>query len=265
MPLEIRPVGAANLPDAARLCTAGESLSDRPRAFTREVEVDSVRCKLSMLRGKMAAGAKALAAYRSGMLVGYAEIHPVEQSTVPVEGAGFHVVHCLRVPEKIERDEVEPALIDAAAKALAGSGGIAVLAREKDWSKLGFAEAFREASEVDGEERVLWWRAIAEGAAAPKTAVVERKFHRPEGKARVDLFVNDRCPWDKFVFDMVRGICGTMRAEVALFETDCTKRREVLRYGVQAAIAVNGRYKPWVRPYRLPDEHTVRRALEAAV
>lgn len=265
MPLEIKPITSANLPDAARLCTAGESLSDRPRGFTKEVEVDSTRCKLSMLRVKMGAGAKAFAAYRSGMLVGYAELHPVEQSTVPVDGAGYHVLQCLRVPEQIERDEVEPALVDAAAKALAGSRGIAVLAREKDWSKQGFAEACREAAEVDGEERVLWWRAIAPDAAAPKTVVIERKLPKPEGKARVDLFVNDRCPWDKFVFDMVRAVCTSMRSDIALFETDCTKRREVLRYGVQAAVAVNGRYKPWVRPYRLPDDHTIRRTLEAAV
>ena len=43
--LEIRDITASNLPDAARLCLAGKTLSDRPRAFTKSVEVDSTRCK----------------------------------------------------------------------------------------------------------------------------------------------------------------------------------------------------------------------------
>jgi hypothetical protein len=268
MPVEIRRITAANLPDAARLCTSGSSLSDRPKGFTREVELESTRCKLSALRTRMTAGAIGLAAYRSGLLVGYAEVLPVDASVLPVRGRGFHTIQCLRVPEEAERDEVERDLCDAAAAAVAtvpgGSAGLAVTAREKEWGGLGFEEVTREASEVDGEERVLWFRRLAPGDA-PEFVPVERKLPKPEGKARVDLFTSDRCPWDKYVFDMVRTICVARRHEIALFETDCSKRREVLRYGVSAGVAVNGRYKPWVRPWRLPDEHTIRRALDAAV
>jgi len=206
----------------------------------------------------MAAGAAAFAAYRSGMLVGYAEAHPVERAPDPVDGAGFLVLHCLRVPEEGERAEVEGALVEA----LAGKspGGLAVLAREKDWGAHGFREVAREASEVAGDERVLWLR----GPETTKARIVpvERKFAVPAGKARVDLFTSDRCPWDRYVFDLVRGVCAARKAEVALFETDCNRRREVLRWGVVSAVAVNGRHQPWVRPWRLPDEHSISKALD---
>ena len=272
MPVEIRNITAANLPDAARLCTAGQSLGDRPKAFTRDVEQESTRCKLSMLRARMAEGATALAAYREGLLVGYCEIHPVERSVVPVDGKGFHVIHCLRVPEEIERDEVETDLCNAAAARLPTSGGLAVIARAKKWSARGFAEIALDQSEVAGLERVLWFRKIAEGATPPTLVRVQRTFPRPPGKTRVDLFVNDHCPWDKYVFDMVRTVLGgprsatgAARTDLVIFETDCTKRRNVLSYGVTAGIAVNGRYQPWLRPHRLPDEHMIRRAIEGAV
>lgn len=263
--LEIRDITSANLPDAARLCLAGKTLSDRPRAFTREVEVDSTRCKLSLLREQMASGGKAFAAYRDGLLVGYLEIHPIESALEPVEGKGCHVVHCVRVPEEIEREEVERALVDHAAAKFPASQGLAVLAREKDWTKSGFEAAARDAAEVAGFERVLWWRPVAAGGAAPKLVPVDRKLPKIPGKARVDLFASDRCPWDRYVFDMIRGVCTRMKSDVVLYETDCTKRRNVLRAGVACGVAVNGAFQPWVRPYRLPDEHLIRRTLEDAV
>lgn len=265
MPLEIKPIGASNLPDAARLCLAGRSLSDRPPAFTREVELESTRCKLGYLRTATMKGSKALAAYQSGMLVGYVEAHPIEEALVPVEGKGCHVIGCLRVPETEERAEVEPAMVEALVKALPQSTGLAVLARDKDWAPLGFTEIFREPSEVESSERVLWWRAIA-GGTPPTTARVDRRIPRIEGKVRVDLFTSHRCPWDQYVFDLVRHVCKSMKdAEVVVYETDCTRRREVLRSGVSAAIAINGRYQPWVRPHRLPDDHMIRREIERAV
>ena len=56
-----------------------------------------------------------------------------------------------------------------------------------------------------------------------------------------------------------------MKGEVVLYETDCNKRRNVLRAGVACGIAVNGQFQAWVRPYRLPDEHMIRRTLDDAV
>jgi hypothetical protein len=262
--LEIREVTSSNLPDAARLCLAGKSLSDRPRAFTREVELDSTRCKLSLLSEQMRAGSRAQAAYRDGMLVGYLEVHPIAQALVPLEGADCHVIGCVRVPEAHEREEVEKALVDHAAAALSGSRGLAVLAREKDWGGCGFTDAAHEAAEVAGFERVLWWRPIA-GGDPPKIAQVDRKLARIPGKTRVDLFTSERCPWDRYVFDLVRGVCSRMKNNVVLYETDCTKRRNVLRAGVTCGVAVNGQFQPWVRPYRLPDEHMIRKTLEDAV
>jgi hypothetical protein len=111
---------------------------------------------------------------------------------------------------------------------------------------------------------VLWWRQIGPGDP-PRFAAVDRKLPRIPGKSRVDLFASDRCPWDRYVFDMVRGICDRMKNDVVVYETDCNKRRNVLRSGVSCAIAVNGLFQPWVRPHRLPDEHMIRRVLEDSV
>ncbi len=262
--LEVRLIGTSNLPDAARLCVAGRTPGDRPRGFTREVEMDSSRCKISRLHEQMRKGARAYAAYRSGMLVGYLECHPIEIAPVPLNGADSAVVQCLRVPEEAERAEVEHALVQKAVADFASKRGIAVLSREKEWAPLGFEEAAREASEVTGFERALWWRALA-GGDAPTFAPVDRRIPKIPGKVRVDLFTNERCPWDLFVFDLVKGVCERMRDEVVTYETDCTSRREVLRSGVGVGIAVNGEFQPWVRPFKLPDEHTVRRAIENAV
>ena len=263
--LEIRDITSANLPDAARLCLAGKTLSDRPRAFTREVEVDSTRCKLSMLRDQMAGGAKAHAAYRDGMLVGYIQYHPIEQSLAPLTGEMCHVIQCLRVPEELERAEVEPAMIEHAAKQIPGSRGLAVIAREKEWTSCGMQQVADEAAEVQGFQRCLWWRQIGPGAP-PAFAPVDRKLPPIPGNVRMDIFSSDGCPWDRYVFDVVRGVCERMKAAgVVLYETDCNKRRNVLRAGVSSGIALNGRLQPWVRPYKLADEHVVRRAIEDAI
>jgi hypothetical protein len=261
--LEIREITSSNLPDAARLCLAGKSLSDRPRAFTRDVELDSTRCKLSLLREQMTHGATAHAAYRDGMLVGYLELHAIEHALAPLEGAACHVVHCLRVPEQLERDEVEVALVEHAAARLPASRGLAVLAHGKDWAPLGFQEAARESSEIAGQERALWWRPI-DGGESPTLAPIDRRLPKTPGKVRIDLLHADRCPWDRYVFDMVRGVCERMRGQIVLYETDCNKRRNVLATGVACGIAVDGQFQPWVRPHRLPDERMVRRAVELA-
>ena len=261
--LEIRDITSSNLPDAARLCLAGKTLSDRPRAFTRDVELDSTRCKLSLLRGQMSAGAKAHAAYRDGMLVGYVEYHPIERALSPIDGEACHAVQCVRVPEEQERAEVEHALVEHAAKEVPASRGLAVVAREKDWTSCGFHELAREASEVQGCERVLWWRQLAPGAP-PTLAQIDRRLPKIPGKVRVDVFHADRCPWDRYVFDLVRGVCDRMKGDVVVYETDCNKRKNVLAAGVSCGIAVNGEFQPWVRPYRLPDEPLIRRTIEEA-
>lgn len=262
--LEIRDVTSSNLPDAARLCLAGKSLGDKPRAFTKEIEVDSTRCKLSLLREQQAGGALAHVAYRDGLLVGYLEHHPIERALSPVQGEDCRVIHCVRVPEVQERVEVEHALVEHAAKSCPAVRGLAVIAREKDWTACGFRETERAPAEVPGFERILWWRAVQTGAP-PTLCPVDHKLPKIPGKVRVDLFAADRCPWDRYVFDLVRDICASKKRDVLVYEMDCNKRANVVRAGVACGIAVNGQFQPWVRPYRLPDAHAVRRAIDDAV
>ena len=174
------------------------------------------------------------------------------------------MVHCLRVPEEVERADVEPALIQHAVDQLASSTGLAVLAREKDWAPLGFEELDRTASEIQGEERVLWFRRVGD-AASPRMLPVDRLIPRMPGKTRVDLFVNDRCPWDQYVYGLIRGVCASIGDSVVVYETDCSQRRAVERCGVAGGVALNGAFQPWLRPYRLPAEHEIRRAIEDAL
>ena len=112
--LEIQSINAANLPDAVRLCLAGATPGDRPRAFTKEVETECSRCKLALVRDRQMSGGAAFVAYQHGMLVGYAELHTMRDALAPVDGKKGHVLQCLRVPERALRETVEKALVDHA-------------------------------------------------------------------------------------------------------------------------------------------------------
>ncbi len=259
--LEIKPITAANLPDAVRLCLAGATPGDRPRAFTKDVEIDCSRCKLATLREKQFSGGRAYAAYRDGSLVGYAELHATADAIAPVSGGRGHVLQCVRVPEAALRDSVEAALVERAFDDVGSGGGIAVLARDKDWSRHGFAVVDDAMSEILGDPRMLWWK--DGGGEAPRIVDPERSFPLIHGKVRIDLFSSDRCPWDTYVAMLVRNVAAAMSDEVVLFDTDCSDRKTVARTGVVSACAIQGRYQPWYRPYVLPDEHRIRRAIEA--
>ncbi len=262
--LEIKQIRLSNLPDASRLCVSGKDPADRPRAFTPDVEQACMRKKLGLLSRKMRGGAVAYTAYRSGMLVGYIELHPVKEALAPVGGEDCYVVQCLRVPEPLERPDTELALIDAAADVWGKSRGLAVVAREKDWSLLGFEEAERGPDQAIGYERVLWFKRGEKEGDAPQFLRMQRDWPSGTKKVRVEMFVSDRCPWDRYVFDLVRGVCSHMQHQVEIYETDTNDRREIERSGISVGIAINGQFLNWLRPYRLPSEHEIRRAIDNA-
>ena len=263
--LEIRPITTVNLPDAARIFLDGKHPGDRPRAFTREMEVDCSRSYLSALTEKLRSGSAAWAAYRSDMLVGYAEVHPLELAAAPLEGQNAYFIQALHVPEEMDRVEVEAALLDESRSLWGNSAGLAAVSLFRDCAPLGFRREAHEAAACLSEERTLWWLPGDGGGEPPKFLPVDRGLKRFGAKARVDLFTNDRSPWDYFVFDLIRGVCDRMKDSVLLFETDCSNRRELRRAGVAAGVAIDGRYQPWLRPYKLPDEHMIRRTLESAL
>ena len=259
--LEVQSINADNLPDAVRLCLAGTNAGDRPRAFSRDVETDCSRCKLALVRDRQMSGGAAFVAYQDGLLVGYAELHSMRDALAPLDGESGHVLQCLRVPEAALREPVEKALVEHAFEQLGGRGGIAVLARGKDWSRHGFSEASRACGEVISDDRVLWWRGTG---APPRIIDPQREFALIDGKVRVDLFTSERCPWDLFVADLVRAAAAAMPDQVVLFETDCSARRAIQCSGVVSAVALDGKFMPWYRPHTLPDEHVIRRAFEGA-
>lgn len=259
--IDIQPITAENLPDAVRLCLTGKSLADRPSAFTREVETECSRCKLGLVRERQMSGGAAFAAYHDGMLVGYAELHTIADAVAPLDGKEGHVLQCLRVPEEPLREIVERALIDHAFAQLGARGGIAVLARGKDWAPYGFRQVSLSCAERITDDRALWWRGNGE---PPKILEPQRDFALIEGKVRVDLFTSERCAWDIYVCDLVRKVAESMPS-VVLFETECMDRRTVRETGVVSAVAVNARYMAWFPPHKVPDEDDIRREFELAL
>lgn len=259
--LEIQPITAENLPDAVRLCLVGESLSDRPSAFTRDVETECSRCKLALVRERQMSGGAAYAAYQDEMLVGYIELHTMGDALAPVDGTAGHVIQCLRVPELGMREMTEQALVEHAFEQHGGRGGLAVVARGKDWSAHGFRQVGLSCAEQITEDRVLWWRGDGE---PPKLVEPQRDFAFVEGKVRVDLFTSERCAWDIYVCDLVRQVAESM-PNVVLFETECMDRKTIRETGVVSAVAVNARYMTWFKPHRVPDEDEIRRTLEQAL
>ena len=258
--LEVKEIRPSNLADCTRLCV-GKSL---PPGLDSFAAVDMQRAKLAFFRERKGGGAAARAAYRDGVLAGVLEWYPVELSPTPVAGKDLFVVNCARAAEKDARGEVLGALVRAAEPAWGLRAGVAAVGRNRSWEEFGFeAVGRRRAPEKDGGTQTLYLRKFSPEAEArfletPATPGPDA------GRVRVDLFVSDRCPWDGYLFDLVRKACVSHGTKVQVFEHDCRTREAVERTGVGAGVAVNGRFQPVLRPYLLPDERAIRRMLDLA-
>ena len=258
--LEVREVKLSNLADCSKLCI-GASL---PRGIDAMAAVDMQRAKLAFFRQHRGAGAGARAAYRDGRLVGSLEWYPVELSPTPVGGRDVFVVHCVRVAEAAERPEVLGALAGAAEEAWKARAGVAALGRNRSWEEFGFEKVdSRRAPEKEGGTQALYLKRFRPEAEVRFLDPIRELAPEP-GKLRVDLFVSDRCPWNAYIFDLVRRACASYGKPVQILEHDCRARQAVERYGVGAGVAVNGVFQPLLRPHLLPDERSIHRILDLA-
>ena len=256
--LEVREVKLSNLADCSRLCV-GTSL---PPGLDSFAAVDLQRAKLAFFRQYRGLGAAARAAYRDGNLVGSLEWYPVELSPTPVAGNDLFVVQCARTLEPGARAEVMAAMVGAAEEAWSARAGVAALGRKRSWEEFGFESVeTRRAPEKDGGNQTLFLRRTRPEAEArfldPAVSMA------PEtGKLRVDLFLSDRCPWNGYVYAVVRKACASYGKPIQIVEHDCRTRTGVEKTGVGAGVAVNGVLRPLLRPHLLPDERAIHRMLD---
>ncbi len=256
--LEVREVKLANLADCAKLCVG----ANLPRGMDAMAAVDLQRPKLAAFRQARGAGAGARAAYRDGNPVGSLEWYPVELSPTPVAGKDLFVVNCARVAEPDARSEVLGELVRSAEEDWKARAGVAALGRKRSWEEFGFETVTqRRAPERDGGTQTLYLRRFRPDAEVRFLDPVRELAPEP-GKIRVDLFLSDRCPWNGYVFDLVRKACASYGKPVQILEHDCRTRAAVEKYGVGAGVAVNGVLQPLLRPHLLPDERGIHRILD---
>ena len=258
--LEVRDVRLANMADCSKSCVAGSL----PPGLDSFGVVDMQRAKMAFFRKHREAGAGARAAFRDGKLVGSLEWYPLELSPTPVSGKDIFVIHCARTVEPGARSEVLAELVRSSEEAWSARAGVAALGRKRSWEEFGFqAVDSRRAPEKDAGTQTLYLKTFREGAEVgflvPKAGIA------PEpGKLRVDLFLSDACPWNGYVFDLVKKACASYGKPVRVFEHDCRARLGVEAVGLGAAVAINGVFHPLLRPHLLPDERTIHRILDLA-
>jgi hypothetical protein len=258
--LEVKEVKLSNLGDCSKVCI-GASL---PPGLDSFAAVDIQRAKLAFFRAAKGLGAGARAAYRDGALVGILEWYPVEASPTPVAGKDIFVVNCARVSDRAARSEVLAEMVRAAEEAWSKRAGVAALGRNRSWEEYGFERIdSRRAPEKDGGSLTLYLKRNRPEAEASLLEPVRPP--KPEGgKIRVDIYVSDRCPWNGFVFDMVRRACAKYGKPIQILEHDCRSREGVEKNGIGGGIAVNGEFRALLRPHLLPDERAIHKLLDLA-
>ena len=258
--VEVKEIKLANLVDCTKACV-GKKL---PPGLDQFAGVDMQRAKLAFFREHRGQGAGALAAYRDGALVGSLEWYPVELSPTPVSGKDLFVVHCMRALEKEAREEIAGALVKAAEPAWSKRAGVAAVGRNRSWEGFGFAVADRRKSpEKGGGTETLFLKKNRPEAEAK--FLEPEKLQRPgPGRFQVDLYLSDRCPWNGYIYDVVRRACASYGKPVNVVEHDCRTRAGVEKCGVGAGIAINGELQPLLRPHLLPDERSIHRLLDLA-
>lgn len=258
--LEVREVKLSNLADCTKLCV-GASL---PPGLDSFAAVDMQRAKLVFFRQAKGAGAAARAAYRDGVLVGILEWYPVEVSPTPVAGKDLFVVNCARVADRAARSEILGELVRSASEAWSKRAGVAALGRNRSWEEFGFeAVGSRRAPEKDGGTLTLYLKRNRPEAEANLLEPVAPAKPEP-GRLVVDLYLSDRCPWNGYVYDIVRRACSKYGKPVQVREHDCRTREGVEKSGIGGGIAVNGEFRPLLRPHLLPDERVIVKLLDLA-
>lgn len=257
--LEVRRIDAGNLPKLVNPCLLTGFLQSKVNLEAESAEA-AIRGKLAFFHDRRLNGAGARVAVRGDKVVGLIEWYPVEIAPVPLVGEDLHVVNCLQVPERGEREEIEARLVEACVGDWSRRRGVAVLARDKDWGSFGFRPV-GEGRWPTGEELTVWLLDL-DGAASPTLMPVNLEEDVPPGRAVVHVYETDRCPWSIYLQAMVGEVAEAMSPEVILEVTDMNERKNVLRHGISGGITINGEMQPWYRPHPIPNRRDVRRRIE---
>ncbi len=259
--IQVKDVKLVNLQDGARLCVGAKT----PPNLDKEAVLDLHRSKLAFYQQRTAAGAGAKAAYRDGLLVASVDWYPLELAPLPVEGKDLFAVNCIRVGDRAARTEILTEIFRVAEPAWQKRAGVVAVTRKKSLAEFGWEEIDRmRPPEREGDDLVLYLRKFKPEATASFLKPT-RDLSPAAGKVRLDLFLSTHCPWDGYVFDLVRRVAQSYRERpLELHEWDCNRRENVVKYGVAAGVAINGVFQPLLRPHRLPEERSVRRLFEEA-
>ena len=257
--LEIQELTVGTLPDLVAPCMIAGTLGSHLTLPT-DLADDMSRGKLAYHHERRVAGAAACVARLNGRAVGVLEYYPIEVAPVPVLGRDLFVIHCLQVPGRDHREEIERELVGAAVTRWSSRKGVVVLGREKPWDKLGFEEVSRD-EWPEGGELILWQMKFWE-VEEPRLTPVRRNFHLFRGKVMVHIFESSSCPWTIYLTRLVEEVAAEIGSGVIVDKIDCNDRKNVLEHGVTGGVALNGKFQRWLRPHPAPTRSTIRAAIE---
>lgn len=176
---------------------------------------------------------------------GLIEYLPIEHTIEPVIGKRGLFINCLWIVPPFWNGGIASALMERAIERAKATGGISVLAYDRDkwlgffnympagfFKKFGFTEVERDGS------RVLLY--LDCGAEAPPSLISPKNVHMPDrDKPLVTILYNSQCPWSEWLAGNVKKNIRKNIADVELIITD--DRAVVEKYGVSKGVLVNGR------------------------
>jgi hypothetical protein len=258
--LDVRPVTPLNLPELATPCLKSGALVGK---ITIPVERGEAlaRGKLAFFHERRTSGAGAQIAYSGNRAVGLIEYCPIELAPVPLTGDDLFVILCMTVTTRERAEEIEKALVDAARADWSARSGVIVLGHERDWTHHGFEAIWRDFW-PDGRDLTLWMLRLGEAEDPEPVPLGVRGVTPPGGKVLVQIFDPGCCPWITYVADRVVEVAASLGPRVEVEIVDTGVRENVLRYGLMAGVAINGRIQKWLRPHPIPPEEEIREKIE---
>jgi len=260
--LTVERITVVNLPDLVPPCILAGTLNGKATLPAESAE-RMTRGKLAFFHERMRHGAAAMVARQGSRVVGLLEYYPIEVAPTPVIGEDLFVINCLQVPKAENRGEIEKELVAACVKDWSSRKGVVALAREKQWDVLGFEEVLRDAW-PERDVLVLWLMKFWE-VEEPRLSQVYQDFPMVPGRVRVDILESGHCPWDFHIISQVEQVCEELGRDTVLERRELGTRADILKFGVSAAIVVNGDYMPWLRPHPVPTKSQIREAIEERI
>jgi len=234
--VEIRDLTEENVADLATFCSSGE--------IKGEFFLQGQERKKKLLLEKLKRGGRAKIAYEENKPVGFIEYYPVEDAPMSVVGKDIVIVPCMNVKLDERKKGIGDKLIRACIEDAKSMGRKGVAVQTTNWQdfmpktffeKYGFTNATKSGP-ID--IFIIKFEEVED----PRWLPLLHKQKLVKGKLIIDLFHNDQCPFNWQNSQRVKKVAREFEDRAVVNEFDNNRRENILKYGTQGAIIVNGEY-----------------------